>query len=128
MFRKFKTEHEKLACTNKFSIGATELLSKIDFDSNDLFEHVTSKSKNVEKEFVDEVYQSFLSNLSELSKIGTKSNEIKKNPYKNFQNRFEKDVNNNFVGFYLLDLENSKVEFCNFIFTKCTQKILNQQL
>tara|TARA_B100000900_G_scaffold397211_1_gene397324 strand:- start:19220 stop:21484 length:2265 start_codon:yes stop_codon:yes gene_type:complete len=117
-----KTEHEKLACTNKFSIGATELLSKIDFDSNDLFEHVTSKSKNVEKEFVDEVYQTFLSNLSELSKIGTKSNEIKKNPYKNFQNRFAEDINNNFVGFYLLDLENSKFEFCNFIFTECIQK------
>ncbi len=114
-----EVEYERIACVNNFASGAYKLLSKINFDSDDLFSYVKSKNKNIEKEFVNAIYVRFINNLYEMSELGNLEPSFKKNYFLNFQNKFEKDKDNKLLGFYFVNNQDSTLSYCNSLFSDC---------
>lgn len=114
-----ESEYEKLPCVNNFALGARILISQIDFDSDDLFSHVYKKNKSVDKDLVEAIYNRFLNNLFEIAELGNLKSNFEKDYFLNFKNKFEKEKDNQNLGFYIVNLKNSKFSFCNFTLSNC---------
>ena len=114
-----KTEYSNLACINGFPDAALDLLQKINFSSGDIYQQLVDKNIEVEKIFVDEIFDKFISNLNSLSALKQQEFQQTNNYYEKFKTQYLNDSSIDSAGFYFLDYKTSKAQFCNFNLLDC---------
>ena len=115
-------QYEKFICINNFAEGAIKLLRDIDFESKDIKLDLEQKNININDEYIENVFNKFIENLENISKISSKDNTFTNQHISNFKMNYLNNTLNSAIGFYFYNFDNKFFEFCTSNLDKCVQK------
>ena len=78
-------QYEKFICINNFAEGAIKLLRNIDFESKDIKLDLEQKNININDEYIENIFNKFIENLENISKISSKDNTFTNQHISNFK-------------------------------------------
>lgn len=108
------------SCKNNFAAGAESLLQNINFDVKELKSIINDEFVEIDNSLVEDIYNKFLLNIQDISKIGNYELNKEIDPIEKLKFNISNLSDNQQIGFYFYDIENSYLEICNFKLTECS--------